>query len=86
MAQKSKDLDPMYILQFANFWLKKPKSPFYRSRASCKFETCRSYYFYIYDAENVLENGILVKIYSEEFMSLQHTDGQIAYSRHLSCS
>ena len=28
---------------------------------------------------------MLVKIYSEGILSLQHTDGQSAYSRHLSC-
>ena len=29
--------------------------------------------------------GIIVKFYSEGYLSLQHTDGQSAYSRHLSC-
>ena len=81
----------MCVLKFANYWLKKPNSrkvnsPFFRARASCKFENCRSYIFYIDDAVNLLDNDILVKIYSEGFLSLQHTDGQNAYSRHLSCS
>ena len=78
-------------MKFANYWLKKPNSrkvnsPFFKARASCKFENCRSYIFYIDDAVNLLDNDILVKIYSEGFLSPQHTDGQNAYSRHLSCS
>ena len=91
LPEKFKDLAPMCVLKFVNYWLKKPdsrkvNSPFFRARASCKFENCRSYIFYIDDAVNLLDNDILVKIYSEGFLSLQHTDGQNAYSRHLSCS
>ena len=34
----------------------------------------------------MLDNDIIVKFYSEGYMSLQHRDGQSAYSRNLSCS
>ena len=77
----------MCVLKFVNYWLKKPdsrkvNSPLFRARASCKFENCRSYIFYIDDALNLLDNDIIVKFYSEGYLSLQHTDRQ---SRHLSC-
>ena len=49
-----------------------------------KFEN--SYIFYVDDALDLLDNDISVKIYSEGYLSLQHTDGQSAYSRHLSRS
>ena len=60
----------MCVLKFVNYWLKKPdsrkvNSPFFRARASCKFENCLSYIFYIDDALNLLDNDIIVKFYSE---------------------
>ena len=44
-AEKFKDLDPMCVLKFVNYWLKKPdcrkvNSPFFRDREYCKFENC----------------------------------------------
>ena len=46
-AKKFKDLAPMCVLKFVNYWLKKPdnskvNSPFFRARAYFKFENCRS--------------------------------------------
>ena len=90
-AENFKDLAPMCVLKFVNYWLKKTdshkhNSPFFRARAYCKFENCRSYFSNIDDALNLLENDIIVKFYSEGYLSLRQTDGQSAYSRHLSFS
>ena len=65
-AEKFKDLSPMCVLKFANYWLKKPdsrkvNSPFFRARAYCKFENCGAYFFYIDEALNLLDNDIIVK-------------------------
>ena len=74
-AEKFKDLAPMCVLKFVNYWLKKldsrkVNSPFFRARASCKFENCQSCIFYIDDALNLLDNDIIVKFYSEGYLSL----------------
>ena len=77
--------------EVCNYWLKKTdsrkvNSPFFRARAYCKFGNCGSYIFYIDEALNLSDNDIIVKFYSEGYLSLQYTDGKSAYSRHLSSS
>ena len=88
---KFQDLNTMCVLKFKNNWLEKPNSrkvnsPFFRARAKCKFDNCKLYTFYIDYEVNSFNNGIIVKFYSEGSLSLQHTDGTGAHSRHLSGS
>ena len=81
----------MCVLKFKNYWLKKTdsrkvNSPFFRARAECKFDNCKLYTFYIDDEVSSFNNSPVVKFYSEGSLSLQHTDGTSAHSRHLSGS
>ena len=88
-ADKFHDINNMCVLKFKNYWFKKidsckVNSPLLRARAVCKFDNCRVYTFYIDDETNSSNNCIVVKFCSEGSLSLQHTDGVSAYSRHLS--
>ena len=90
-AEKFHDINHICVLKFNYYRLKrldsrKVNSPFLRARAECKFDNCRDYIFYIEDEISMFNNRIVVKFYSEGSLSLQHTDGTSAYSRHLSCS
>ena len=89
-ADKFNDIIPLCVLKFKNYWLKKPdsrkvSSPFLRARASCKFENCCSYIFYIDEALDAVHDGVMVKFYSEGALSPQHNNGESAFSRHLTC-
>ena len=89
-AEKFSEVNITCVLKFNGYWLKKSdsrkvRSPFFRAKAVCNFESCRSYIFYIEDV-NIYDNGITVKFISEGSLLPQHTSGTILHSRHLSYS
>ena len=78
----------MCVLKFKGYWLKKSDSrkvgsPFFRAKAVCKFESCRTYIFYIENVDTY-DNGIIVKFNCEGILSPQHISGTTVHSRHLS--
>ena len=77
-ADKFNDIIPMRVLKFKNYLLKKPdsrkvNSPFLRLRASCKFENCCSYIYYIDEALDAVHDGVMVKFTQKEFCFLSIT-------------
>ena len=85
-ADKFHDINNMCVLKY---WLKKidnrkVNSPLLRAGSECKFDNCRVCTFYIGDETSSSNNCIVVMFCSEGSLSLQHTDGISAYSRHLS--
>ena len=69
-------------------WAKVLRDQYRTDGIKCLYSKCPVYYVRVEsnDALSLVDNDIIVKFYSKGYLSLQHTEGQSAYSRHLSCS
>ena len=85
----SSKLYPACVLKFNNYWFKKSSSrkinsPYFRACAECKLYNCFKFDFYI--DEPVTTNTITIQYIPNGYLSLQHSDGETVYARHLSSS
>ena len=88
-SEKISKLYPACDLKFNNYWFKKSfsrkiNSPYFRACAKCKFYNCFKFDFYI--DEPVTTNTITIQYIPNGYLSLQHSDGETVYARHLSSS
>ena len=67
-----------------NLFKKKYYSPHFRACAECKFHNCFKFDFYT--NEPVTANTITIQYIPNGYLSLQHSDGETVYARHLSGS